>query len=181
MSVDSKMKNIANQIRSLLGISEEMGLDEMTTNLITEQINVVNAFASVGNKGGTVPDSKVSANLVAAIESIPTGVTVQKTSGYFTTKRGRATINLGFQPDIFFFTKNELHDNYTMTGCLAFAECSNSRVTTTTWDEDDDIINVIATRNATGVSLTMYTFEDYVNWEETYYNGTFDYVAVKYT
>ena len=132
-------------------------------------------------KGNATDKLEWPAGFEAAVESIPTGVTVQKKSGYFTTKNGSANITCGFQPDIFFFTKNELHDNYTMTGCLAFAECSNSRVNTTTWDEDDDIIDVIATRNATGVSLTMYTFEDYVNWEETYYNGTFDYVAVKYT
>lgn len=181
MSVNSKMKAIADQIRSLLGISGDMGLDEMATNLVTEQINVVNAFASVGNKGGTVPDSKVSANLVAAIESIPTGVTVQKTSGFFTTKKGSANITCGFQPDIFFFTQNELYDGHEMTGCFAFAECSNPRASTSIWDKNEDIIDVIATRSATGVSLTMYTFEDYVNWEETYYNGTFDYVAVKYT
>lgn len=181
MSVNSKMKAIADPIRSLLGISGDMGLDEMATNLVTEQINVVNAFASVGNKGGTVPDSKVSANLVAAIESIPTGVTVKKTSENFTTKNGRATIDLGFKPDIFFFTQNQLDDGHTMTGCLAFAECSNSKVNTTTWDKNDNIIDVYATRSATGVSLTMYTYADYVEWRDVEYNGTFKYVAVKYT
>lgn len=181
MSVDSKMKAIANQIRSLLGISEEMGLDEMATNLVTEQINVVNAFAAVGNKGGTVPDSKVSGNLASAIESIPEGVTVQKKSSSFTTNRGKATIDCGFQPDIFFFTQNALDDSHTMTGCLAFAECSNSRVNTTTWDRNDNIIDVYATRSATGVSLTMYTYAEYVEWRDIAYNGTFKYVAVKYT
>lgn len=36
--------------------------------------NVSNAFAAIGNKGGTVPSSKVSENLATAIQSIPTGV-----------------------------------------------------------------------------------------------------------
>ena len=35
---------------------------------------VSNAFIAVGNKGGTVPASKVSGNLASAIDSIKTGV-----------------------------------------------------------------------------------------------------------
>lgn len=35
---------------------------------------VSNAFTAVGNKGGTVPASKISGNLASAIESIPSGV-----------------------------------------------------------------------------------------------------------
>lgn len=132
-------------------------------------------------KGNTTDKLEWPAGFEAAVESIPTGVTVQKKSYYFTTKNGRATIDLGFQPDIFFFTKNELDDKHTMTGCLAFAECSNSRVNTTTWDRNDNIIDVYATRSATGVSLTMYTYEEYVEWRDVEYNGTFNYVAVKYT
>lgn len=36
--------------------------------------NITAAFAAIGNKGGTVPSSKVSGNLATAINSIPEGV-----------------------------------------------------------------------------------------------------------
>lgn len=73
MSVNSAMTAIADEIRSILGISGSMGLDAMGTNLGTVRNDLSNAFAAVGNKGGTVPASKVSGNLASAIASIVTG------------------------------------------------------------------------------------------------------------
>lgn len=72
MSVKEKMTAIADKIRALLGISGTMGLDAMAANLGTEQTNVSAAFTAIGNKGGTVPSSKVSGNLASAIRTIPT-------------------------------------------------------------------------------------------------------------
>ena len=94
MSVNSKMTAIADKIRALLGLSGTMGLDAMTDNLTTEQTNIMNAFTAIGNKGGTVPSSKVSGNLASAINSIPSGVTVQrKSSNFMTDNSGAATVN----------------------------------------------------------------------------------------
>ena len=73
MSVNSAMTAIADEIRSILGISGSMGLDAMGTNLGTVRNDLTSAFAAVGNKGGTVPASKVSGNLAGAIASIVTG------------------------------------------------------------------------------------------------------------
>lgn len=73
MSVNEKMTAIADKIRALLGISDTMGLDAMANNLVAEQTNVSAAFTAIGNKGGTVPPSKVSGNLASAIGTIPTG------------------------------------------------------------------------------------------------------------
>ena len=73
MSVNEKMTAIADKIRALLGISDTMGLDAMANNLAAEQTNVRAAFTAIGNKGGTVPPSKVSGNLASAIVTIPTG------------------------------------------------------------------------------------------------------------
>ena len=77
MSVNSKMTAIADKIRTLLGISGTMGLDAMANNLGTVQTNISSAFTAIGNKGGTVPSSKVSGNLATAIQSIPTDPVLQ--------------------------------------------------------------------------------------------------------
>lgn len=72
MSVDSKMTAIADKIRGLLGLTGEMGLDAMATNLTTEQANIAAALAALAEKGVTVPDgsnSNALAGLIAAIES----------------------------------------------------------------------------------------------------------------
>lgn len=73
MSVNSKMTAIADDIRSILGISGVMGLDAMKTNLDTVQNDLIGAFTAVSDKGGTIPASKVSGNLASAIASIVTG------------------------------------------------------------------------------------------------------------
>ena len=124
MSVNSKMTAIAGKIRSLLGITGAMGLDAMATNLGTEQTNVANAFTAVGNKGGTVPSSKVSGNLASAIASIPEGVTVQIKTGTATGVTGATvTVNCGFKPDAVLFTGTapQMNNSAIHTG-IAFTE-----------------------------------------------------------
>lgn len=73
MSVDSKMTAIADKIRGLLGLTGEMGLDAMATNLTTEQANIDAALSAIANKGVTVPDGSTSDALAALIESIEAG------------------------------------------------------------------------------------------------------------
>lgn len=124
MSVNSKMTAIAGKIRSLLGITGAMGLDAMATNLGKEQTNVANAFTAVGNKGGTVPSSKVSGNLASAIASIPEGVTVQIKTGTVTGVTGlTVTVNCGFKPDVVLFTGTvPQNNNSAVHAGIAFTE-----------------------------------------------------------
>lgn len=74
MSVNSKMTSIADKIRTIRGTSGSMGLDAMATGLDVVQTDMTAAFSAVGDKGGTVPSSKVSGNLATAINSIPAGM-----------------------------------------------------------------------------------------------------------
>lgn len=46
MALNSKMTAIADKVRSLLGVSDKMGLDDMATNLGTA-VNEVNAQAEL--------------------------------------------------------------------------------------------------------------------------------------
>ena len=72
MSVNSKMTAIADKIRTLLGLTGTMGLDEMAAHLGTEQSNVTAALAAIAGKGVTVPNGSNSnslASLIAAIEA----------------------------------------------------------------------------------------------------------------
>lgn len=179
MIVYEKMTAIADGIRSLLGITNTMGLDEMAENLKTESANIESAYAAVNSKGGTVPDSKISGNLADAISSIALGISIQRKSGSFTTRSGRATVDCGFQPDLFYFTTGGKMDGYLMTGCLAFLESGSSQINTTTWDSSDNIIDAFATRNSTGVSISMKTYDDAM--AESDYDGKFSFVAVKYS
>lgn len=110
MSVQSKMTAIASKIRALLGITETMGLDAMATNLEAVQTDLTTAFATVSNKGGTIPSLLVSGNLEAAINSIPTGASNNSPYSYaeefiWTAPSGGETIyiphSLGVEPDGF--------------------------------------------------------------------------------
>lgn len=123
--INEKMTAIADKIRELLGLSGTMGLDAMATNLETEHTNIANAFAAVGNKGGTVPASKVSSNLEDAINSISSGVTVQVKTGIVTGVSGTAkTVNLGFKPDAVFFTGTDPSYNVKVHAGVAFTEAN---------------------------------------------------------
>lgn len=182
MSVKSKMTAIADKIRALLGISGTMGLDAMSANLATIQTDISGAFTAVGNKGGTVPSSKVSGNLASAINSIPAGVTVRTTSGSFSTdSNGTATVNCGFQPDLVYVTQGYVYqvNGYLVSANLAFHESSNKKLYTSFWNEDDVITDIFATRNANGFSVEMVTYDG--SWNPSPYNAEFEYTAVKYT
>lgn len=190
MSVNSKMTAIADKIRSLLGLSGTMGLDAMATNLGIEQTNIERAFTEIGNKGGNVPNSKVSGNLVTAINSIPSGVTVQKVSGTFDISGNNVTyIDCGFVPDVFV-----IHQNLPASGdyySLAIAFEGDPRVGQngkytingalwTSLSDEYDVYDVYASITDDGeVAVSIYATN--WSWETEYVNQTFNYVAIKYT
>ena len=186
MSVNSKMTAIADLIRALLGLSGTMGLDAMATNLGTEQTNINNAFSAVNSKGGTAPSSKVSGNLATAINSIPTGVTVQRKSGTFTTnKSGVVTVNCGFQPDLVVI-KGELYDDSdgirAFNGAAAFAEETRASIQNIAmWATDCLVYDLYVVQNDTGFDVVQANFMDFDTATTTLANKTFDYVAVKYS
>lgn len=111
MSVNSKMTAIADKIRTIMGVSGNMGLDDMANNLGTVQADILSAFTAVGNKGGNVPSANVIGNLLSAIDSIPDGAEIvvgtytvaSKVSGSSTTQLKH---NVGFIPRIFIMYRN---------------------------------------------------------------------------
>lgn len=188
MGVNSKMTVIADKIRSLLGVTGTMGLDAMATNLGTEQTNVSNAFTAIGNKGGTVPSSKVSGNLVSAINSIPTGVTIQRKTGTFTTNSsGTATVTCGFKPDFVAIDGGDIpsgaYAGFSLFNGAAFeagnkTQCILSAMPTDTSTQMQTNIRIVQSSN--GFSIAA---KDFVppSTENNCVNRLFNYVAIKYT
>lgn len=74
MSVNSKMSQIAGQLRVLTQDNILMGLDEMGQHLGESCADMFNAYRKIQNKGGTVPDVQSMGNLPWAVDTIPTGV-----------------------------------------------------------------------------------------------------------
>lgn len=189
--VNEKMTAIADKIRSLLGITGKMGLDAMATNLGTEQTDVENAFTAIGNKGGTVPSSKVSGNLATAINSIPAGVTVKRKTGKFTTRtNGTATVNVGFQPDLVFVTLNETTygdgGGYNQSVTLLFDELPDTGYCNSLmWTNDNEgnatyLCDMWGKQTSNGFQFWFEWIHitDFEKYSEAY---TFHYVAIKYT
>ena len=112
MSVDSKMTAIADKIRGLLGLTGEMGLDAMATNLTTEQANITAALAALTEKGVEVPTGANSNALAGLIEAIEAGG-FNYVTGSFTpsenTKNYTITHNLGYIPNFIIMWANELN------------------------------------------------------------------------
>lgn len=189
--VNTKMTAIADKIRSLLGITEKMGLDAMATNLGTEQTNIQNAFTAVGNKGGTVPSSKVSGNLVNAIASIPEGGTVQKKTGTFTTDKNGSDVSVscGFVPDIVIIKQP---NKYTESGKEYVNDmCAN--LTDTTSTKKAALYSIYGELYSTYKFVFGYIWkttngfkvnyfaDQSLNGDYSYISRTFNYTAIKYT
>ena len=182
MSVNSKMTAIADKIRSLLGITGTMGLDEMATNLGTEQTNVEGAFTAIGDKGGTVPTAKVSGNLASAVASIPEGVTVQKKTGTVTTSyAGTASANVGFKPDIVAFDFGSMDGNYNYSGVM-FAEANRTSLMVVAPPTSTSYIltSLTVTQTSNGFSLTAKKLSTSFS-ESNEASRTLNYIAIKYT
>ena len=152
--------------------------------------NVSLAYAAIGDMGGTVPTAQVSENLASAISSIPTGVTVRKTTGTFKTASSnntKVTVNCGFQPDIVLVALNLEDTSSTWGGttmgniCVVFPE----------WGAADAYINqcetgygelysAIMSRSSTGFTILLRCYDD--SWDNvSITNTTFNYIAIKYT
>lgn len=184
MSINTKMTAIADRIRALLGLSGTMGLDAMATNLATEQTNVNNAFTAVNSKGGDVPSSKVSGNLATAINSIPTGVTVQRKSGTFTTdSSGNATVTCGFKPDLVVLHRSEgsSSKDIEFSCAAAFAEDKRkSMISLGLWGNTVIIYRTVVSRSDTGFSISDMMALN-ADGSQSTPETTFSYIAVKYT
>lgn len=125
MSIPSKMKNIADKIRTICGVSGKMSADAMAENLGNAETALQAAYTAVANKNGTIPEKRTIGNLAEAIGTVSTGIEVQRKTGTFqTSDDGSAYVICDFQPDLVFLHKNTTDKN---TGLLfsvsmAFAE-----------------------------------------------------------
>ena len=193
MSIHTAMTAIADKIRGLLGLAGTMGLDAIASNLAVEQANIADAFAAVSSKGGTVPDSQVSGNLAAAIETIPAGATVQTATGSFVgigTYGEIATINCGFSPDVVFI---HLPDAYTEDGHPYVNDmCANTAAVEVGGDiccvapigelYDDTYLFAFGyiRKTETGFIPSSF-FEMAMTGDYWYTTKTYGYTAIKYT
>ena len=140
---------------------------------------VSDAFTAIGNKGGTVPSSKVSGNLATAIQSIPEGVTVQIANGSVTTNNsGTATISCGFQPDLIVFTSNFLEE----FAVSFYGKSVGAVAYPLTWgNTEGEFAECGVTLNRTGATLSYLTLYG-TNWSETIQkNKVLNYTAIKFT
>lgn len=95
MSVDSKMKAIADQIRTLIGSTGTMGLDAMATNLTAANSAVASAKTAIANKNVSVPSGADVTDLAALIESISAGSSLLMSGTATVSTSGISTLNLG--------------------------------------------------------------------------------------
>lgn len=187
MSINAKMTAIADKIRSLLGITGTMGLDAMANNLGTVQTNVANAFTTIDNKGGTVPSSKTSGNLVSAIQSIPTTPIIQTDTGTFTTEDYCAYITCGFIPDIVTITRGESSEDeddgyiYISEVTLRMLGDEYAETNAALWSYSDpyEVFSVYAWAEESGFGVYIKPYDE--SWGAYDTPVTFNYIAVKYT
>lgn len=188
MSIYSKMTAIADKIRAIRGITGTMGLDSMANNLGTIQTDVIDAFTAIGNKGGTVPSSKVSGDIVAAIQSIPEGVTVQRANGTVTIGNdGAFYADCGFLPDLItialhFGEEGEMTLVFTPTEieiALGASECRASSIHPSGFVQG--VCRQSDEYGFTGLAGYIWCY----NWDWSagtfIYNTEHPYIAVKYT
>lgn len=183
MSVNSEMTAIADKIRALLGLSGTMGLDAMATNLETEQTNIANAFTAVGNKGGTIPSSKVSGNLATAINSIPEGATIDKTDvkSVSTNTSGSVNVSCGFKPDAVFLKATSSYQNGVSFGGINFTELgvTSGSVMMTGSSSSYAFSNFTVTQQSSGFSVSAKRYNTSLSASNDS-NRSFSYVAIKY-
>lgn len=114
MSVNSKMTAIASRIRTLLGLSNTMGLDAMATNLgtaqaeVDEQAALIAQISSVLNSkaGGIIPtgsktittngthDVTSVANAIVNVLSLPSGISKLNAGEYTSSSNQSGTLRL---------------------------------------------------------------------------------------
>lgn len=145
---------------------------------------VVDAFTAIGNKGGTVPSSKVSGNLASAINSIPKGVTVQRKSGTFTTNSsGAATVNCGFKPDaVFFVGTSPMNNSDKFHAAVAFTEDGVNSTGTLFVPPSTSYLftSLVTTQSTSGFTIQATRINASIQASNDS-NRTVNYIAVKYS
>lgn len=110
MSVNSKMRAIADAVRSLFLYDDDfmLGLDEMAGYVGFAKQCIDNALVSVKNKGVTVPDNSAIMDLPALIDSIPT-------EGGGGASIDTCTLQLNFPQGLIYYSYIALDSNGTVT------------------------------------------------------------------
>ena len=189
MSFNSKMKAIADPIRMLrngFASDEKLTLDEMATGLERTVTDINDAYDVIGNKGGTVPNTQATCNLVSAINSIPSGATIKRypTTGTNSVRISGSdtTVNCGFKPDaVFLFGTNPYYGTSVHAG-VAFTEANvTSMATFFVGSSTSYLLSIItATQTSTGFKIKGTRLStSCVESDES--NRNINYVAVKYT
>lgn len=147
--------------------------------------NVADAYDAVEDKGGTIPNTKTSGNLFAAIQSIPTssGVEVKVATGTVTGVSGSAkTVNCGFQPDAVFFTGTNLFDNKKTHAGVAFKEDNVTSTQTVFVSGNSNYIfsTITVNRTSTGFSVSGIRVNTSLQ-QSNESNRSLSYIAIKYT
>lgn len=141
--------------------------------------DIANAIRGKTGESGAID----TLQMASKINGIPTGATIQRKTGSFTTNTsGKATISdVGFQPDLItIFLTN--YNGTTEEGLsIPFAEQSYPSLSyTAVGYASDGIYEAAMTRSSTGFTVTMYN----LGWNMGYSvlrNKTFNYIATKYT
>lgn len=135
---------------------------------------------SIRAKGGTTEPLAFPDGFAAAVNAIvvKTGTEIKRTTG--TVKNGE-TKNCGWKPDLVYLSPGGSEDGYPMSACLAFEASGKNKLNTTTYNSNDDIIDIFATRTTTGFSCNLKTYYYDTALRESTYNGSLSYIAVKYT
>ena len=117
-----------------------------------------------------------------AIENIPVGIDVKKTSGTFKTNQYGSTIgvNCGFKPDFVYIHCNESYNGTYLSTAFAFQEESRGSILSTSiWvNRIDSYVDFDCNRHSEGFAISAYY---YPNDEAAGYSATFNYTAIKYT
>lgn len=190
MSVNSKMTAIANKLRAIIYGTDKLSLDDMDSRLDMILNAVVNCWYAVTEKGGTLPNGNDVTGegyevykLPDAIKSIPSGVTVQRKRGTFTTNyNGQAYVyNLGFTPDIIAIYGG-FAGNYPSSVAACYEYIDGSTVSISVPSASDQYIFTVLeiTRNSNGFSVSAINLAlDFSQSNDV--NRTFQYEAIKYT
>lgn len=154
---------------------------------------VSDAFTAIGNKGGTVPSSKVSGNLATAIQSIPSGVTVKAATGTITANGNyepHINVNCGFSPDVVFI---HLPDIYTEGGVqypndmAAYTANAEFNKMICCWSSIGEMVDDTFTLAFAYIQKTENGFiasafgEQSLSGDYWYTTKTYGYTAIKYT
>lgn len=139
---------------------------------------------SIRTKSGKSGELAFPEGFQSAVEDIPTGVTVQRKTGTFTTNsNGAATVNCGFKPDAVFFTgTNPLANNSKFHAGVAFTDDSvNSSATMFVPPSAGYYFtSIVTTQSTSGFTVKSVRISTSVQ-QSNDSNHTVNYIAVKYS